>query len=259
MDLNQIRPTTQLIVHTAAQTLHRGQGILRCATSTPSRRRPPNTASETDPHDPDPATDVDHPANQQPMRVEDLGPMTLSTVRNWLLHQRITLRPVIDLNDHPPPVDSYEIPDQHRRHLALRHPASLFPWSTSQQGLDLDHVQPYLPSARGGTPGQTGLHNLAPLSRHEHRLFTHAGWQRRQPDPGTLLVRAPHGRIYLTNNAGTHDLGTSEFATAIWNAATPSPTSAPSPAALPARTVIHPPTNTPSAAEQRLARLLNTI
>jgi hypothetical protein len=86
--------------------------------------------------------------------------------------------------------------------------------------LDLDHVIPYLAPERGGPPGQTSIANPAPISRREHRLFTHAGWQRRQPEPGTLLVRAPHGHIYLTNNTGTHNLGTSTFANTIWNAAT---------------------------------------
>jgi hypothetical protein len=85
--------------------------------------------------------------------------------------------------------------------------------------LDLDHVVPYLAPERGGPPGQTSIANLAPISRREHRLFTHAGWRRRQPEPGTLLVRAPHGHIYLTNNTGTHNLGTSTFANTIWTAA----------------------------------------
>jgi hypothetical protein len=168
----------------------------------------------------DDTDDPGDPFRQGPRRViEDLGPMTMPTVQAWLLHDRITLRPVIDLNKPPPPVDSYEIPARHRQHVALRQPASLFPWSTSKQSLDLDHVVPYRASEHGGQPGQTSIANLAPVSRREHRLFTHAGWRRRQPEPGTLLVRAPHGHIYLTNNTGTHNLGTSTFANTIWKAA----------------------------------------
>jgi hypothetical protein len=224
LDVNQLRPTTQLIVHAAAETLHHGHGSLRCQTSTPSRRSRqrrlgsgPGTGSADET-----GKSTDQCRNLQDRAravTEDLGPMTMPTVQTWLLHHRITLRPVIDLNKPPPPVDSYEIPQVHRQHVALRYPASLFPWSTSKQGLDLDHVIPYLAPECGGTPGQTSIANLAPVSRREHRLFTHGGWRRRQPEPGTLLVRAPHGHIYLTNNTGTHNLGTSKFAKTIWNAA----------------------------------------
>lgn len=179
--------------------------------------------------------------------------MTLPTVRNWLLHHRITLRPVIDLNNPPPPVDSYEIPDRHRRHLALRHPGSLFCWSTSRHGLDLDHVQPYVPPDQGGPSGQTRIGNLAPVSRREHRLFTHAGWQRRQPDPDTLLTRSPHGHVFLTNTTGTHNLGTSPFAKTVWNAAEPD---RPDPLGQIAVTIT---AGAPSPAEQRCTELIASL
>jgi hypothetical protein len=59
------------------------------------------------------------------------------------------------------------------------------------------------------------------FTRRHHRYKTHAGWQVRQPEPGTWLWRSPHHRIYLVNPSGTHPLGDSEFAQMIWRAASP--------------------------------------
>jgi hypothetical protein len=130
---------------------------------------------------------------------------------------------VIDLNDPPAPVDSYEIPDRHKRHVFLRHPASTFPWSTATNTLDLDHVMPYLPRLRGGPPGQTRIDGLTPNARTEHRAVTHGGWRKRTPEPGTMIYRDPYGDVYLTNHTGTHDLGDGAFAHAIWTLAAPRP------------------------------------
>ena len=45
-------------------------------------------------------------------RVEDIGPVLLTRLRDLVGETtQILLKPVIDLNDVPPPVDSYEIPD----------------------------------------------------------------------------------------------------------------------------------------------------
>ncbi|WP_161606172.1 HNH endonuclease signature motif containing protein [Microlunatus speluncae] len=182
IDLTKLLPTAYLVVHIAAESLEKRHGICR---------------------------------------VPGLKPTTMSIVQSWLGHTRVKVRPVIDLNDIPPPVDSYEIPDRHRRYLRLRQPGSSFPWSTATSGFDLDHVQPFLARHRGGLPGQTRIDNLAPDTRPEHRCLTHGGWQRRQPDPGVLLYRSPHGDVYLTNHSGTHDLGNRAFAHAIWTLADP--------------------------------------
>ena len=80
------------------------------------------------------------------------------------------------------PVDAYEVPSRLRSALRLRDLAEVFPYGTcTTAGLDADHTQPYLPMPRGGPPGQTGLHNLAPLTRSHHRAVTFAGWRRRLP------------------------------------------------------------------------------
>ncbi|MFL6044469.1 MAG: hypothetical protein ACJ72M_05055, partial [Propionibacteriaceae bacterium] len=75
----------------------------------------------------------------------------------------------------------------------------------------------------GGPPGQTRIGNLGPNTRRHHNLKTHGGWQVRQPQPGTWVWRSPHKRIYLINNSGTHPLGDSPYAQAIWRAASSPP------------------------------------
>ncbi|MFW6599650.1 DUF222 domain-containing protein [Propionibacteriaceae bacterium Y2011] len=151
-------------------------------------------------------------------RTDGLGPQSADTVRGWLGDCTILLRPVIDLPAGLTPVDAYEIPQAMRDHMQLRQPVSSFPFAASRGKLDLDHTIPY---RAGCGPGQTRIANLAPLSRLEHRLVTHGDWSRRQPEPGTLLFRAPHGHIYLVDHNGTHPLGTTSFAQAVWNTATP--------------------------------------
>jgi len=71
----------------------------------------------------------------------------------------------------------------------------------------------------GGPPGQTGLHNLGPLTRSNHRAVTFGGWRRQQPDPGTYAFRSPNGHVFLTTNQGTLRLGRSAFARALWDLA----------------------------------------
>jgi hypothetical protein len=83
----------------------------------------------------------------------------------------------------------------------------------------VDHTIPYLSPDKGGPPGQTRLGNLGPHIRRHHNQKTHGGWQVRQPEPGTWLWRSPHRKIYLVNATGTHPLGDTAFAAAIWRAA----------------------------------------
>ena len=160
-------------------------------------------------------------------RMEGIGPVLLSQLRRLLgAHTRIRLQPVIDLNNQPAAVDCYEIPDRIRDHLILTNPADRFPYAagmarTPNRTCDIDHTIPYRAMADGGPPGQTRVDQLAPLSRFHHRIRTHGGWPLRQPEPGTLLWRTPHGRIYLVNHSGTHPLGNGDFAHAIWHAADP--------------------------------------
>ena len=57
-------------------------------------------------------------------------------------------------------VDGYEIPRRIKEAMFLRMPASCFPYAAGARRMDLDHTKPYLALARGGPPGQTGIHNL---------------------------------------------------------------------------------------------------
>ena len=162
-------------------------------------------------------------------RVEDVGPVLLTRLRHLLGDRcQILLKPVIDLNDTPPPVDSYEIPDRLREHLHLRQPVDVFPYaaggpSTGSGRTDLDHTIAYVLLDKGGPPGQTALGKLGPLAPYHHRVKTHGRWRLRQPEPGVYLWRSPHGRIFLVNAAGTHPLGRRAFARHIWRAAQSTP------------------------------------
>jgi Domain of unknown function (DUF222) len=154
-------------------------------------------------------------------RVEDVGPIVLSRLQMLLGgHCQINLKPVIDMPAGHIPIDCYEIPASLREQLLLRYPADVFPYAnTISRSVDIDHTIAYLSPDEGGPPGQTRIGNLGPHIRYHHRIKTHSGWQVCQPEPGTWLWRSPHQRIYLVNPNGTHPLGNTEFAHAIWRAA----------------------------------------
>ncbi|HEY0237429.1 MAG TPA: hypothetical protein VGC37_02175 [Friedmanniella sp.] len=155
------------------------------------------------------------------VRPEHGDPLTLEQVREWLADTgcAVTVRPVVDPVE-TAPVDAYEIPYRLREALFLRNPVDVFPYgNATSRTLDLDHSVPYVPLDRGGPPGQTGQHNLGPLTRSHHRVVTFAGWRRRQPAPGTYLFRSPNGYVFLTTNHGTLALGTTAFSDALWEVA----------------------------------------
>jgi len=149
-------------------------------------------------------------------RVEKIGPALLSTVRSWLGEAcTVRLLPMLDV-DGVAPVDRYETPDRMRDALLARTPASVFPWSSSMnRNNDLDHTISFTPMP-AGPPGQTGLHNLGPLARNEHRPKTIGRMNTRQPWPGTYVWRTRFGRVLIVNDSGTHDLGTAGFAERVW-------------------------------------------
>jgi len=138
-------------------------------------------------------------------RVEDVGPVTLAALRDLLGHSHVTLRPVLDLAGGMP-VDCYQTPDRIREIVGLRSPHTIFPWSSrGSRRADIDHNQPYRPGIRG----QTHPDNLAPLTRRQHRLKTHApGWRHHRLAPDAWLWRTPTGHWLRVDNTGTHHLGT---------------------------------------------------
>jgi len=152
-------------------------------------------------------------------RVEKVGPALLSTIRHWLgTGCKVRLQPVLDVAD-VKAVDRYETPDRMRDALLARTPASVFPWSSSlNRGNDLDHTIPFVPIP-AGPPRQTGLHNLGPLARNEHRPRTIGRIKVRQPWPGNNVWRTRYGRVLIVNDSGTHDLGNQDFAQQVWKLA----------------------------------------
>lgn len=139
-------------------------------------------------------------------RIEGWGPVTESWLRDVLgRYARFDVRPVLDLEGLAP-VEAYEIPARHRRAVQQISPTETFPWGTTRSTgptIQIDHVVPWDPH---GPPGQTGTHNLTPLSTYHHRLKTHGRWQSTMPWPGVNLWRDPHGQVYLHDTSGTRGL-----------------------------------------------------
>ncbi|SDD05505.1 HNH endonuclease signature motif containing protein [Auraticoccus monumenti] len=130
-------------------------------------------------------------------------PVTAGQIRDWCGRPdtTITVRPVIDLNT-TVTVDSYQVPDRIREHIALRDRTCVFPWcsrpahprsirqrsdGTAQWSTDADHIEPF------ATGGETSTDNLAPLCRTHHRLKTHTRWRYRMLALGHYEWTSPHG------------------------------------------------------------------
>ncbi len=140
----------------------------------------------------DPATGV--------VRVEQLSPVTVGHLSELLSDCRVTVQPVIDLND-VTPVDSYEIPERIREAVRLTRPVETFPYSSrSARSCDLDHTTAWTPN---GPPAQTGIDNLTPLSRKVHRAKTHAFWRIRRTNHGDHEWTTPAGQRFTVRPDGT--------------------------------------------------------
>ncbi|GAA1144680.1 hypothetical protein [Nocardioides aquiterrae] len=137
-------------------------------------------------------------------RVERLGPMLLEQVTRLLGHAQVTVKPVLDLDEHTS-VNAYEFPSEISERTRLRCVGDVFPYAAGVDTMtgryDDDHAVPFDP---GGPPGQTGDHNDAPLSRSNHRAKTHRGYRLRQIDDGTYLWTSPHGLHRLVDPTGTY-------------------------------------------------------
>ncbi|MBK8460066.1 MAG: hypothetical protein IPL43_07655 [Micropruina sp.] len=158
-------PTSQLIVHIAAESLASEYGVARVIAG------------------------------------QDQCAINVTQLAAILRDTRVVVRPVIDLND-APAVDSYEIPRLLRQAVIARNPYDVFPFSTRlSTGCDLDHTVPFRDD-RSHVP-RTRLGNLAPLSRRPHRAKTHAGWRVRQPRSGVFEWTSPLGYAYVVDALGT--------------------------------------------------------
>ena len=137
--------------------------------------------------------------------VEGVGPITLDQAREWLGHRRVRVAEVVDLAARPDPVDGYAFPRQLREIAHLTNPRDVFPFGVNTgRDKDMDHPVPYRPPDDGGPPGQTGLHNAAPMTRFHHRIKTFGLWRVTQLGPGAYLWHSPHDHCWLVDPTGTH-------------------------------------------------------
>jgi hypothetical protein len=134
-------------------------------------------------------------------RVEGVGPMLLDQLGELLAGRDLMVQPVIDLNT-TTSVNSYEHPTAVKERTLLRTLGDVFPHSTSRGllRLDHDHATPYHPD---GSPGQTGDHNDAPLTRKHHRAKTHQGYLVRQLGLRAYRWVTPHGLARMVTASGT--------------------------------------------------------
>ena len=129
-------------------------------------------------------------------------PITTTQIREWLQAPgtTVTVRPVIDLADCDP-VDSYEIPQRHRRQVELRDHTCRFPYCTQPAvRCDLDHHQPWHQG------GPTCPCQLVPKCRRHHRAKTFSLWRYVIIQPGYYLWISPHGQHWLVGPGGTRAL-----------------------------------------------------
>jgi hypothetical protein len=139
-------------------------------------------------------------AGQGVTRAEELGVLTRQRLVDLLGHEQVALKPVIDLNEEMA-ADCYEVPAKIAEAVHLSHPADRFPFAQSvSRRQDNDHTVPYDPH---GPPRQTRVSNLGHLTRHHHRIKTHAGWRVWQQQ-GQFTWITPHGRIFISDARGTH-------------------------------------------------------
>jgi hypothetical protein len=135
-------------------------------------------------------------------KVEKLGPLTVTTIREWLGTSRFTLQPVLDLA-RADAVDQHDPPAWMRELVILRDRTCVHPnCNKPSRDCDLDHIDAYVEMDDGGPPGQTRPDNLAPLCRRHHRAKTHLGWSYQRNDDGSYTWTSPHGQRYTVDQRG---------------------------------------------------------
>jgi hypothetical protein len=156
-------------------------------------------------------TDEALPAKTGLVRADQCGPLLVSQLSELLGHDRIVVKPVIDLRGRIA-VDAYEIPQRIREHVLLRHTHCIFPWCNRPAGprTDLDHIVPYDDT---GPPGQTATDTVAPECRLHHRIKTFGAWRCRRTPDGAYEWTSPLGRRYRVDHTGTHPLRSSADST----------------------------------------------
>ncbi len=119
--------------------------------------------------------------------VERLGPLTLTRIKKWLGHSRVTVIPVLDLADDPW-TPQHDPPPRTAERVVLRDGGCVFPGcGRDARSADLDHIVPW-------PHGSTRPSNLAPLCRRHHRLKTAGVWSYDRID-GDYLWTGPQGQL----------------------------------------------------------------
>ncbi|MFC0624034.1 hypothetical protein ACFFGN_08165, partial [Kribbella deserti] len=154
-------------------------------------------------------------------RVEGIGPMLVSQLKELIAHEHVVLKPVIDLREQIS-VDAYEAPHRLREWMKLRYPTPMVPWATTETtlGADLDHVRPF---SKNGPPGQTSTKNLTPVTRLPHNAKTHGGWRNLILPDGSVEWTSPRGARYLVDHTGTQYLGQVNLTTGVLTPPLPQP------------------------------------
>lgn len=174
------------------------------------------------------------PATREPgdvVRVEDHGPVSREWVRDVLGERaRFRVQPVLDLAGQAP-VESYEIPDRHRRAVQLMTPADTYPFASgASRSHQIDHTQEWCPvcstAAAAGVAsacrcgGYSGIGNYGPLSTRHHRIktFRKDELDVQQPYPGVYVWRDADGEIYLRDCRGTRTIELHRGPRVVWAA-----------------------------------------
>ena len=104
----------------------------------------------------------DCPGADGPVRVEQLGSMTLRSIKDWVGHTRVTVTPVLYPHSLTSDAcalvtDAHDPPPRMAEAVRLRDTQCVFPWCNhTSRAADLDHIEPYVPPDEGGPPGQPG-------------------------------------------------------------------------------------------------------
>jgi hypothetical protein len=114
------------------------------------------------------------------------------SIRAWITKIKLT-QIDCDTCTHERQSRAYRPPEIMRHLVSIRQRTCAFPGCRRPaEGCDLDHTTPF------DQGGRTCPCNLSPLCRRHHRAKQAPGWQLCQPQPGTLVWTAPHGRTYTT-------------------------------------------------------------
>jgi hypothetical protein len=114
------------------------------------------------------------------------------SIRSWIASVKLT-RLEGGTCTHERQSLAYRPPEMMRHLVCIRQRTCAFPGCRRPaERCDLDHTTPF------DQGGRTCECNLSPLCRRHHQAKQAPGWQLRQPEPGTLVWTAPHGRTYTT-------------------------------------------------------------